>query len=310
MPATPAAPALCSSWLSSRAPPRSCSATRSTTRPRPSSCALPAGAGARSLAAMAARDGLWRRPLLGLRRALVRDSCIRGGTPHLGRPGQLRPGVRPQPGAHARCSRCWRAPSARGSPSPWRAARTCLRADADALDALAAGYCTAAGVTSVPPGTLAVRRPGCAGQRGALPGCCAPRRSTAGCPPTDLSAAHVAALDGLVTAWKGQGPLNLPGGVKAERRNGTLTLSAPTGARGSSRFPATGDQSDFVTRRAQRRRRMSATIDGEPDRHDGAISGVQRHRPPDHRRPPPPRHRRGPDHRRRRSPRRSPSWPR
>jgi tRNA(Ile)-lysidine synthase len=47
----------------------------------------------------------------------------------------------------------------------------------------------------------------------------------AGCPASDLAAGHVAELDRLVTAWRGQGPLHLPGGVRAARACGTLTLT-------------------------------------------------------------------------------------
>jgi tRNA(Ile)-lysidine synthase len=48
----------------------------------------------------------------------------------------------------------------------------------------------------------------------------------AGCPAGALSAGHVDALDALVTAWHGQGPLDLPGGVSAARRYGRLALAA------------------------------------------------------------------------------------
>ncbi|MGH3328810.1 MAG: hypothetical protein ACRDPT_13635 [Streptomycetales bacterium] len=35
---------------------------------------------------------------------------------------------------------------------------------------------------------------------------------------------HIEALDDLVTAWHGQGPVDLPGGVRAERRCGRLRV--------------------------------------------------------------------------------------
>ncbi len=202
---------------------------------------LARGSGARSLAAMAARDGLWRRPLLRLRRELVRDSCVRAGIPTWDDPANSDP-------AFARSRVRMRVlpllESALGPGIAESLARSAdlLRADADALDALAAGYSTDAGATSVPPGTLGVR--GLAALATAVrTRVLRAAALDAGCPPTDLSAAHVAALDGLVTAWKGQGPLSLPGGVQAERRNGTITLSAPTGARRSSRF-SSGRRSD------------------------------------------------------------------
>ena len=202
---------------------------------------LARGSGARSLAAMAQRDGLWRRPLLGLRRELVRDSCVRAGIPTWDDPANSDP-------AFARSRVRTRVlpllESALGPGIAESLARSAdlLRADADALDALAAGYSADAGATSVPPGTLTVR--GLAALATAVrTRVLRAAALDAGCPPTDLSAAHVAALDGLVTAWKGQGPLSLPGGVQAERRDGTITLSAPTGARGSSRF-SSGRRSD------------------------------------------------------------------
>ncbi|MFG2055361.1 tRNA lysidine(34) synthetase TilS [Micromonospora sp. NPDC048930] len=44
-----------------------------------------------------------------------------------------------------------------------------------------------------------------------------------GAPPAALSHRHVAALDALVTAWHGQGPVHLPGGIPVARREGRLT---------------------------------------------------------------------------------------
>ena len=190
---------------------------------------LARGSGARSLAAMAARDGLWRRPLLGLRRSVVRDSCAQAGLPTWDDPANADPAF-----ARSRV-RADVLPLLERSLGPGIAeslARSAdlLRADADALDALAAGYVAEAGGAAAAD-TLAVR---------SLDALAVAVRTRvlraaalhAGCPPTDLNASHIAALDELVTAWKGQGPLSLPGGVKAERRNGTITLSAPTGARG------------------------------------------------------------------------------
>ena len=39
----------------------------------------------------------------------------------------------------------------------------------------------------------------------------------------------VAALTGLVTGWKGQGPVDLPGGLAATRRCATLHLEPRAG---------------------------------------------------------------------------------
>lgn len=43
-----------------------------------------------------------------------------------------------------------------------------------------------------------------------------------------LTATHVAALDSLVTAWKGQGAIALPGGFEARREYGRLVIGHPS----------------------------------------------------------------------------------
>ncbi len=45
-----------------------------------------------------------------------------------------------------------------------------------------------------------------------------------GAPGSALSHRHVDALDALVTAWRGQGPVSLPGGATVVRRQGQLVL--------------------------------------------------------------------------------------
>ena len=47
----------------------------------------------------------------------------------------------------------------------------------------------------------------------------------AGSPSGTVNAEHVAAVEALISAWSGQGGLNLPGGVKVERFSGRLSLS-------------------------------------------------------------------------------------
>ena len=60
---------------------------------------------------------------------------------------------------------------------------------------------------------------------------------------TDLSAEHVAAIDGLVTAWRGQGPLSLPGGLAATRRDGRISFE-PGSAAGHPRAGLPTDPKD------------------------------------------------------------------
>lgn len=46
----------------------------------------------------------------------------------------------------------------------------------------------------------------------------------AGAPAGSLFARHLEETDRLITAWRGQGPINLPGLVEARRRGGTLVI--------------------------------------------------------------------------------------
>lgn len=48
----------------------------------------------------------------------------------------------------------------------------------------------------------------------------------AGAPTGSLSADHLAAVEALVTSWRGQGEVSLPGGVKVARISGRLSLLA------------------------------------------------------------------------------------
>ena len=49
----------------------------------------------------------------------------------------------------------------------------------------------------------------------------------AGSPGTDLTSEHLLAVDALVTAWRGQGPLHLPGGVRASRTGELVEVTGP-----------------------------------------------------------------------------------
>jgi tRNA(Ile)-lysidine synthase len=179
---------------------------------------LARGSGARSLAGMAAVRGRYRRPLLDLPRSTVRAAAAGHQTwddPHNADPAFARARVRHDllpalergvgPGVAAALART----------------AAMLRADADALDGWADEAHDAARVDGggLDVATLA-----------GLPTAVRTRvllraARDAGCPPTDLTAGHVHALDRLVTDWHGQGPLQLPGAVEASRSCGTLALS-------------------------------------------------------------------------------------
>jgi tRNA(Ile)-lysidine synthase len=181
---------------------------------------LARGAGARSLAGMPARQGGYLRPLLTVSRATLRAACDALGLtpwddPHNSDPAYTRARVRHQalPALAAALG-----PGVAGA-----LARTAgrLRADADALDELAAkqaqlvrdGDGWAAGPLAELPAAVRTRVLHLAAVE-------------AGCPPGALSARHVEALDELVTAWRGQRWTDLPGGIRARRRCGKLLFTA------------------------------------------------------------------------------------
>jgi tRNA(Ile)-lysidine synthase len=205
---------------------------------------LARGAGGRSLAGMPARRGRFRRPLLGLPRATLRDACLAEGLlpwddPHNTDPAYARARVRHEalPALEA----------ALGPGIAAALARTAaqLAADCDALDALAQAEAWRVEVAGLAEGSDQVRAvvqleglaEGGDQVRAVvqLEGLAelAPAIRTrllhaaaqaAGCPAGALSAVHVAALDALVTDWHGQRGTDLPGGIRARRRYGKLLL--------------------------------------------------------------------------------------
>ncbi|RZS79427.1 tRNA(Ile)-lysidine synthase [Motilibacter rhizosphaerae] len=179
---------------------------------------LARGSGARSLAGMRPVDGRWRRPLLDVDRAECRRACLAAGLvpwddPHNGSAAYARVRVRAQA-----------LPALEDALGPGVAgalARTArlLQQDADALDAWAARALDEASdgdgldVAALAALPAAVRTRVL--RRAAL---------AAGCPAGELALSHVDAVDALVTRWRGQGPLDLPGGVRARRRCGRVSL--------------------------------------------------------------------------------------
>jgi tRNA(Ile)-lysidine synthase len=181
---------------------------------------LARGSGARSLAGMRAASGRYLRPLLGLRRAQTIAACAAQGLdpwedPHNADPAYARTRVRQQilplmeellgPGIAEALAR-----TADG-----------LRADADALDALARE--TAERLANADGGlevTALAELPAAIRTR-------LLRRAAiaAGAPAGSLSAGHVAQLDALVTAWRGQRGTDLPGGLRCVRRYGRLQFT-------------------------------------------------------------------------------------
>jgi tRNA(Ile)-lysidine synthase len=180
------------------------------------------GSGARSLSGMAAVSGRYRRPLLDVERATTRRAVEAQGLEPWDDPHNLDP-------AYARVRvRADVLPALERGLGPGVAAalaRTAalLRADADALD----GWARRAGAKArTEQGELAVA------VLADLPSAVRRRvlRSAAidaGSPAGALGAVHVEALDALVVSWHGQGLVDLPGGVGAQRACDRLSFVPP-----------------------------------------------------------------------------------
>jgi tRNA(Ile)-lysidine synthase len=192
------------------------------------------GSGTRSLAGMPARRGRYRRPLLGLPRAITRQVCSVLGLEPWTDPANIDPAF-----TRSRVRALLPELDAALGPGLVAAlARTATLAgeDAAALDRYTDQVVQQAAVAAGPVGdpntvvrvdvaTLAASVD--AVRRRAL--LAAARR--AGCPAGSLSRRHALALDALVVRWRGQGPVHLPGGVVAIRSCGTLELAAAQGRR-------------------------------------------------------------------------------
>jgi tRNA(Ile)-lysidine synthase len=195
---------------------------------------LARGSGGRSLAGMAAVSGpggLYRRPLLTLRRETTAAACADAGLPVWADPHNADP-------AYARVrvrNRLLPALEAELGPGIAEAlARTAssVRADGDALDDWA-GHAYAE-LAKPGPGRVELDAAELAGLPAAV------RRRVlrlaaryVGTTPGSLTAAHLHAVDALLTDWHGQGDVGLPGGRTAFRRYGKLTISGPSGAQES-----------------------------------------------------------------------------
>jgi tRNA(Ile)-lysidine synthase len=185
---------------------------------------LARGSGGRSLAGMPARRGRYRRPFLAVRRATTGAACAELG-------------LVPWQDPHNRDFRFARArvrhqalPALEAALGPGVAealARTAaqLRADAECLDDLAFAESGQLRRSASDPAGLEAR------WLSALPAAIRARvlrdaAIMAGCPRGALTAGHVDRIDALVTAWRGQRWVDLPGGVRARRRDGKVWFTS------------------------------------------------------------------------------------
>jgi tRNA(Ile)-lysidine synthase len=184
---------------------------------------LSRGSGARSLSAMRAVNGLWRRPFLDVSRAIVRSAC-EAMLPQ-GVDAWADPHNEDETFARVRVRRLLDGLGAALGPGVVLGlARTAeqLRDDADALDALAQ-----AALASLEVDDAGTRD--CAALA-ALPRAVRTRVLrllclASGSPAEDLTWEHVQSVDALVSDWHGQGPVALPGAISAARACGRLSVT-------------------------------------------------------------------------------------
>jgi tRNA(Ile)-lysidine synthase len=200
---------------------------------------LARGSGLRSLAGMPARsgsDGRYRRPLLDVTRETTGAACAElelpfWDDPHNADPTYARSRVRHRvlPVLEAELG-----PGVREALT-----RTAELADADAsaLEAWTERVWTA------------IAHPGEGLDVGALMELPTAIRTrllrraavAAGAPAGRLTLAHIRAVEELVTAWRGQGDVALPGSVSVARRYGRLDFAVPSGKSQPVSEPSSGD---------------------------------------------------------------------
>jgi len=174
------------------------------------------GSGPRSIAGMVEENGIWWRPLLGVRRATTRQACADQGLPVWDDPWNTDPAYTR---ARLRAEAVPLLEKVLGGGVAPALARTAalLREDLDALDALAA----LEHARLTPEGDLD------AGGTAALPAALRRRVLRSWLRDggvRDVQAVHLHAVDALLVAWHGQGRVDLPGGAGVVRASGRLVL--------------------------------------------------------------------------------------
>lgn len=187
---------------------------------------LARGSGARSLSGMPptfrrSQAVLYARPFLELDRATMRRACKAMGLEHWDDPHNVDPAYARVRVRHAALPALEKALGPGVAEALARTARM-LRDDADALDELASRAFRDAETTE-DGCSVAVALDELEG----LPRAVRTRvlrmaAVKAGSPPGTLAAVHVDAVDRLVTAWRGQQQVDLPGRLRVVRRSGKL----------------------------------------------------------------------------------------
>ena len=179
------------------------------------------GSGARSIAGMRPLDGRFVRPFLYLRRATTQAACRELGLPVWDDPHNADPVFRR---VRVRREVLPLLEDVLDGGVAEALARTgsLVRDDLDALDELADSVLAAASDSRGLEVAALAAQPRAVRSR-----VLRTWARDAGAGP--LSAEHTAALDALVVSWHGQGPLDLPGGLRAARSSGRLTVTPAAG---------------------------------------------------------------------------------
>jgi tRNA(Ile)-lysidine synthase len=177
---------------------------------------------------------LWWRPLLGIRRATTRAACAALELPVWDDPWNTDPAYTR---VRLRTEVLPLLEEVLGGGVAPALARTAelLREDLDALDALAAGELARLAIDGELPAPEVAGLPA-AVRRRVLRGWL----RAAGVP--DLQAVHLGSVDALLTGWRGQGRIDLPGGAGVVRASGRLVL-LPRAERGAP-FPHEPEEPD------------------------------------------------------------------
>ncbi|MDR1293941.1 MAG: tRNA lysidine(34) synthetase TilS [Bifidobacteriaceae bacterium] len=181
--------------------------------------ALARGSGSRSLSGIPPVRGLYRRPLLGIRRAETIQACEEAGLAPWHDPTNIPGGPHRSLRAEVRAEVLPVMVRVLGAGVVLSLARTAqlARADCEALDRLAdIAEARAVIVGEVDVGELTGELE--AVRRRVLRRAAVSWGSGAG----TLSVRHVDALEALVMDWHGQGPVSLPGGIEVVRTCGKL----------------------------------------------------------------------------------------
>ncbi len=183
------------------------------------------GSGPRSIAGMRSEQHGYLRPLLRLRRSQTEDACQALGLPVWDDPHNRDPRFRRSRLRHEVLPLLEDVLAGGVAEALARTAWQ-LQADLDTLEGLAE-QALAAATASGRDGALSVaalaRHPD-----GILHRALKSWAERGGV--RSLTAAQVLELGRLVTAWHGQGPIDLPGGYRAVRASGTLSLTRPAAA--------------------------------------------------------------------------------